>query len=75
MPRVSKEIASKIAVRHVQKQKYTEKVDVAAVEEKDGNWVIRGTCPIDLAGHLWAEKFEVAVDQKGKVKSAEFALL
>ena len=68
MTKVSKEIASKIAARHVQRRKYTEKVDVAAVEEKDGDWFVRGICPIDLAGHLWAEKFGVAVDQKGKVK-------
>jgi hypothetical protein len=36
---------------------------------------VRGTCPIDLEGHPWAEKFEVIVDQKGKIKSTDFALL
>jgi hypothetical protein len=75
MPQVSKETASQIAVEHVKREKGTEKVDVAAVEEESKGWVVRGTCPIDLEGHMWAEKFEVFVDLKGKVKSAYYALL
>lgn len=44
-------------------------------EESKEGWVIRGTCPIDLAGHQWAEKFMVIIDWKGKVKSTEYGLL
>jgi len=75
MPQVSKETASQIAAEQVKRQKSTEKVDVALVEADGNGWVVRGTCPIDLEGHPWAERFEVVVDQKGKVKSAEYALL
>lgn len=75
MQKVSKETATQIAVKHIKRQKRPEKIDIAAVEEKDDCWVIRGTCPIDMAGHPWAERFEVAIDPKGQVKSAEFALL
>jgi hypothetical protein len=38
-------------------------------------WIVRGTCPIDLEGHPWAEKFEVIIDQKGKVISLDISLL
>jgi photosystem II stability/assembly factor-like uncharacterized protein len=75
MSQVSKETASQIAVAHVKKQKYTEKIDVAAIEENSKGWIVRGTCPIDVGGHPWAEKFEVHIDLKGKVKSADYALL
>ncbi len=75
MPTVSKEAATKIAAQHVRRQKYTEKVDVAAVEKDGVSWIVRGTCPLDVGGHPWAEKFEVVVDPKGKVKSAYFSLL
>ena len=75
MSQVSKEKASQIAVAHVKKNKYTDKIDVAAVEESRHGWIVRGTCPIDVGGHPWAERFEVCIDQKGKVKSAEYALL
>jgi hypothetical protein len=51
------------------------KVDISTVEQKDAEWVIKGTCPIDLEGHPWAEKFEVVVDQKGKIKTTDFSLL
>ncbi len=75
MPQVSEEAASQIAVAHVRRQKGTPNVDVATVEKKGTGWVVRGTCPIDLEGHSWAEKFAVSVDEKGKVKAANFALL
>lgn len=45
------------------------------IEGNGGGWIIRGTCPLDLEGHQWAEKFEIGIDAKGKVKSADFALL
>jgi len=75
MSQVSKETASQIAAAHIKKQKYTEKINVAAVEHSSGGWIVRGTCPIDVGGHPWAEKFEVHIDQKGKVQSASYALL
>ena len=75
MPEVSRETASQIAVEHVKRQKASDKIDVATVEGDSKGWVVRGTCPINLEGHSWAEKFEVCVDSKGKVKSSYFALL
>lgn len=71
----SEEDAQQIAVEFLKKRKNTEKIEVSSVELKDGVWIIRGVCPIDMEGHPWAEKFEVAVDQKGKIKSTEFSLL
>jgi hypothetical protein len=72
---VSKESAQQIAVEFLMKTKGMERVDVSTVEQNREIWVIRGTCPIDLEGHPWAERFEVVVDPKGKVKSTNFALL
>jgi hypothetical protein len=72
---VSKELAHQIALDFLKKRKSTEKIDVSTVEQKNEVWIIRGTCPIDLEGHPWAEKFEVVVDQKGKIKSTDFSLL
>ena len=72
---ISTETVQQIAVDHLKKRKNTEKIDISTVEQKDGLWIIRGTCPIDLEGHPWAEKFEVVVDQKGKIKSIDFSLL
>jgi hypothetical protein len=74
MPQVSKELASQIAVDFLKKKKNTEKIDVAVIEQLDDGFIVRGTCPIDLEGHQWAEKFEVVIDLKGKVKS-EFSNL
>ena len=67
--------ARQIAVEYLKKRKNIERVEVAAVEQNRDIWVIRGTCPIDLEGHPWAEKFEVIVDTRGKVKTMTFALL
>lgn len=75
MGEISTEAARQIVVDFVKKKKMTERIEVSIVEQKDGCWVVRGTCPIDLEGHPWAEKFEVVVDSKGKIKSTDFALL
>jgi hypothetical protein len=72
---VSKEVAQKVAVEYLKRQKSTDRVDVSIIEKKREDWVIRGTCPIDMQGHPWAEKFEIIVDPKGKVKALDFALL
>jgi hypothetical protein len=72
---VSTEVAQQIAVDFLRKRKNTQKVDVSTIEQKNEVWVVRGTCPIDLEGHPWAEKFEVVIDQRGKVKSTDFSLL
>ena len=72
---VSKENAQEIVVDFMKKKKNTEKIDVATIEQKNQDWIVRGTCPIDLEGHPWAEKFEVVVDTKGKIKATDFSLL
>jgi hypothetical protein len=72
---VSTDAAQQVVISFVKKKKNAERVEVASVEEKNGDWVFRGTCPIDLEGHPWAEKFEVVVDPKGKIKYADFSLL
>jgi len=69
------EDAQRIAVEFLKRRKKTEKIDIASVEHRDGCWVVRGTCPIDLEGHPWAERFEVVIDAKGKIKSTDFSLL
>jgi hypothetical protein len=75
MQNISTEVVQKIAVDYLKKRKSTEKIDISTVEQKNGVWVIRGTCPIDLEGHPWAEKFEVVIDDKGKIRSTDFSLL
>ena len=75
MPQMSKEAASEIVVDFLKKQKNTDKIDVAMVEEQSDGWMVRGTCPIDLEGYHWAERFAVVVDLKGKIKTTDFALL
>ena len=75
MPQMSKEEASEIVVDFLKKQTNTDKIDVAMVEEQSDGWMVRGTCPIDLEGHQWAERFAVVVDLKGKIKTTDFALL
>jgi hypothetical protein len=62
-------------VDFLKKKKNAEKVDVAMVEEQSDGWIVRGTCPIDLEGHHWAERFAVVVDLKGKIKTTDYALL
>jgi len=75
MPQMSKESASQIAVEFLKKQKSTNKIDVAVIEEQSDGWMVRGTCPIDLEGHPWVEKFAVVVDWKGKIKDIDYGLL
>ena len=75
MPQLSKESASQIAVEFVKQQKSTDRIDVAVIEEQDDGWMVRGTCPIDLEGHPWVEKFAVVVDWKGKIKDINYGLL
>ncbi|MDI6691655.1 MAG: hypothetical protein QME50_07355 [Candidatus Bathyarchaeota archaeon] len=75
MGAISTEAARQIVVDFIKQKKRIERIEVSTVENKNGCWVVRGTCPIDLDGHPWAEKFEVILNQKGKIKSTEFALL
>lgn len=72
---ITKETATQITVELLKKRKCTDKVEVSTVEQNNETWIVRGTCPIDLEGHPWAEKFEVTLDTKGRVKSTDFALL
>jgi len=72
---VSEEDAQQIAVDFVRETKSAERINVSSVEQKDGVWIISGTCPIDLEGHPWTERFEVIIDQKGKIRFTDFALL
>jgi hypothetical protein len=75
MQDISPESIRQIAFDYIRKKKDTDRIDISTVEQKSGCWVIRGTCPIDLEGHPWAEKFEVIIDVKGKVRSEDFSLL
>ena len=75
MKTVSEEDAQQIAVDFVRETKSAERINVSSVEQKDGVWIISGTCPIDLEGHPWTERFEVIIDQKGKIRFTDFALL
>jgi hypothetical protein len=72
---MSKESASQIAVEFLMKEKKTEKIDVAVIEEQSDGWMVRGTCPINMEGHPWVEKFAVVVDWKGKIKESNYGLL
>ena len=67
--------AQSIAVNFVKNKKNVMNVTVVITENKDGVWVVKGTCPIDLDGHPWRESFEVVVDQKGNVKTSSFQLM
>jgi hypothetical protein len=75
MPQVTRESASEIVIDFLKKEKNTDKIDVAMVEDHDEGYVVRGTCPIDLEGHPWAERFAVVVDLKGRIKTIDYALL
>jgi hypothetical protein len=75
LPQMSKESASQIAVEFLMKEKKTEKIDVAVIEEQSDGWMVRGTCPINMEGHPWVEKFAVVVDWKGKIKESNYGLL
>lgn len=60
---------------YVRKRKNVEKVDIISAEQKEEAWIVKGTCPIDVAGHPWMEKFEVIIDHKGKIKNSHFGLV
>lgn len=75
MPQMSKESANQVVIDFVKKEKNTEKVDVAVIEQHSDGWMVRGTFPIDMEGHPWAQKFAVVVDLKGKIKTTDFSLL
>ena len=64
-----------IAIDFVKQRKKVADVSVVMTEQKDGVWIVRGTCPIDLSGHPWRESFEVVIDQKGKIKTSCFKLM
>jgi hypothetical protein len=72
---ISEDAVKQVVFDSVKKRKNTEKIEVTIVERNREDWIVRGICPIDMEGHPWAEKFEVIVDPKGKVKSVDFALL
>ncbi|HYB68525.1 MAG TPA: hypothetical protein VEC97_03170 [Candidatus Acidoferrales bacterium] len=72
---ISVESAQQVAIDFLKKRKNIDRVEVSGVDHNNDIWVIRGTCPIDLEGHPWAERFEVVVDTRGKIKSTTFALL
>ena len=75
MPQISKESASQLAVEFLKREKNTDNINVAIVEEQEDGWMVRGTCPIDLEGHPWVEKFAIIVNWKGKIKDMNYGLL
>lgn len=75
MPQISKESASQLAVEFLKREKNTDNINVAIVEEQEDGWIVRGTCPIDLEGHPWVEKFAIIVNWKGKIKDINYGLL
>jgi hypothetical protein len=64
-----------IAVNFVKEKKNVKNVSVVTTEKKDGIWIVKGTCPIDLCGHPWRESFEIKIDKKGKIQSSSFRLM
>ncbi|MGB9134898.1 MAG: hypothetical protein WCC63_04880 [Candidatus Bathyarchaeia archaeon] len=64
-----------IAVSFVKEKKNVDEVNVIVTEQKDEVWIIKGTCPIDLAGHPWRESFEITIDAKGKIRDSSFRLM
>lgn len=72
--KISKEEAINAAIEHVKKRKKGAPTAITDVEEHDGEWIVKGTCPSDEEGSTWAEKFEIIVDNKSRVKSADYAL-
>lgn len=72
---VEPEKIQNVAVDFVKAKKKVSRVNVISVELKDGVWVVRGMCPIDLEGHPWLEGFEIKLDQNGKIKYSNFYLI
>jgi len=75
MPQISKESASQLAVEFLKREKNIDNINISIVEEQKDGWMVRGTCPIDLEGHPWVEKFAIIVDWKGKIKDMNYGLL
>ncbi|MBY9013650.1 MAG: hypothetical protein KGD70_14865 [Candidatus Lokiarchaeota archaeon] len=75
LQQISKDSVSEIVVDFLKKKKETDKIDIAMIEKQTDGWIVRGTCPIDLEGHKWAEGFTVSLDLKGKIKNIDFSLL
>ena len=69
------EDAQDIAISFVKDKRTVEDVRVVITEQKDGVWIVRGTCPINLCGHPWRESFEIKISQKGKITSSSFKLM
>ena len=72
---ITVEAVQQIALEFLKKRKNTVRAEISGIEKSKDIWVIRGTCPIDLEGHPWAEKFEVIVDTKGRIRYSYFSLL
>jgi hypothetical protein len=72
---MSKESAGQLVAQYIKKQKKTDRVNVAKIEEKSDGYIVRGITPVVLEGTNWAERFTVHVDNKGKVKSTDYALI
>ncbi len=75
LQQISKDSASEIVLEFLKKKKETDKIDIAMIEKQTDGWIVRGTCPIDLEGHQWAEGFTVSLNLKGKIKNTNFSLL
>ncbi len=75
MTNVTREYAQAVAVDYLKKLKSAQTVNVSTVEQRGQEWEVRGTTPLDLEGHPWAEKFEIVIDIKGKVKTVDYSLL
>ncbi len=75
MTNVTREYAQAVAVDYLKKLKSAQTVNISTVEHKGEDWEVRGTTPLDLEGHPWAEKFEIVIDIKGKVKTVDYSLL
>jgi hypothetical protein len=72
---VSPQEIQNITKDYVKKRKNVENVEIIVAEQKEETWIVKGTCPIDVAGHPWMEKFEIIIDQKGKIKDSHFGLV
>ena len=75
MKAVTEREAQQVVLEYVKKRKNTDRINILTIREEDGLWIVSGTCPIDLQGHPWTERFEIIVDKKGKIKTTDFSLL
>lgn len=72
---VTQQDAQNITRNYVKQRKNVDKVEIIATEKKEEDYLIKGTCPIDVGGHPWMEKFEIVIDVKGKIKDSDFRLM